>query len=774
VTVRAEVDSSEGHALHTGKPVISTDINAETRFEYAEFIRKAGVKALVNVSIMGAANHPPYGILQVDSRTPRAFNDEDISFLRSYANLLGAAVERLRTSANAKRAETARSESEARYRAIVESATDYAIVTTDLDGRITGWNKGAERILGWDEQEVLGQTGDLIFTSEDRAAGKPEAERQRALEARRAIDERWHIKRNGVLFWGSGQMTLLRDGGLRGYLKILRDHTEQRAAEARLRESEERFRTLAEGIPQLVWRSRSSGERTWGSPQWTAYSGLSEEESLGFGWLEAVHPDDRSATLAAWAEAEAKGSFAAEYRVRNVADGTYRWFQSRATPVRDPAGQIVEWLGTATDIDDQIRAREGLTRGQEELEARVATRTADLAQALDALQAEVRERENAEEALRQSQKMEAVGRLTGGIAHGFNNMLQGVAGSLEIARRRLDQGRTNDVVRYLTTAGQAVDRAASLTRRLLAFARQQRLEPRPIDPDGLIAEMADLIRRTVSPGVRVELNLRDGAWGVLCDPNELESTLLNLCINARDAMPQGGHLTIGTDDTHLSLADFAGSEDGKPGDYVEISVTDSGKGMSPEILSRVFEPFFTTKPIGHGTGLGLSQVYGFVRQSGGLVRLNSTPGRGTSVCLYLPRHERPADAKPASEINQPGIGAGETVLLVDDEKSVREVAGEMLRDLGYRVMEADDGPAAVRVLDHLSQLDLLVTDVGLPAGMNGRQVAEVARARWPSLPVLFITGFAETALPSGVEVIGKPFKLSVLAKRVQAILAQVG
>jgi PAS domain S-box-containing protein len=696
VTVKADEGSSEGHALRTGQPVISTDIDDEQRFKYPKFLKDAGVKALVNVIIIGSQGKPPYGILQVDSCRRREFTEDDTNFLRGYANLIAAAVERFRVGAEAERAHASLRQSESRYRAIVESATEYAIITFGLDGRVTSWNRGASIILGWEEAEVVGQSAAMIFLPEDRAANVPEREMQKALSTGRAADERWHIKQDGSLFWATGQLTPLRNGGLHGFLKILRDQTEQRLTAERLRASEERFRTLAEGIPQLVWRSRSNGERTWGSPQWVAYSGLSLEESVGFGWLDAVHVEDRAVAMEAWAEAEKAGVYRAEYRVRRAPDGVYRWFQASAVPVRDPLGNIVEWLGTATDIDDQVRARQVLARGREELERLVAVRTADLAKALESLRAEAAERGHAEEALRQSQKMEAIGRLTGGIAHDFNNILQGIAGSVEMARRRVGEGRVADAQRFLVATKKAVDRAGGLTHRLLAFARRQRLDPRPIDPDGLVAGMAEMIRRTMGPGIRVELNLRDGAWGVLCDPNELESALLNLCINARDAMPQGGTLVIGTADAHLNAEDIREKE-AQPGDFVVISVADTGEGMPPEVMARVFEPFYTTKPLGQGTGLGLSQVYGFVRQSRGIVQIESVPGDGTTVCLCLPRHDRAAASIEVASLPDPQQArVGETLLLVDDEEDVRRAASEHLRELGYQVIEAEDG---LRALD---------------------------------------------------------------------------
>ncbi|WP_084112996.1 ATP-binding protein [Belnapia moabensis] len=314
--------------------------------------------------------------------------------------------------------------------------------------------------------------------------------------------------------------------------------------------------------------------------------------------LDALHPDDRGAALQAWHEGAPDGVVQLDCRIRHAASSRYAWFQMRGTPVRE-GGHVVEWIGSCTDIDEQIRARDVLARSREELEALVAARTAELMVA--------------EGALRQAQKMEAVGQLIGGIAHDFNNMLQGVAGAVNMARRRVADGRADEAGRYLDAARDAAGRAAGLTRRLLAFARRQRLDPKVLEPDVLAASMADVVRRAVRPGVEPRLEVGGSIGSVLCDPNELESALLNLCINARDAMPGDGRLTIGTEDVRRSAVEAAGYEGVSPGDYTAISVSDTGAGMTPEVLTRVFEPFFITKPLVQGTGLGLSQVYGFVR-----------------------------------------------------------------------------------------------------------------------------------------------------------------
>jgi signal transduction histidine kinase/CheY-like chemotaxis protein len=380
------------------------------------------------------------------------------------------------------------------------------------------------------------------------------------------------------------------------------------------------------------------------------------------------------------------------------------------------------------------------------------------------------------EQLFQAQKMEAVGQLTGGIAHDFNNLLQVFAGSLEMLERRIAQGRADQCVRYIAAMRQASETAKRLTNRLLAFSRRQALQPRRIEPDGLVRDVAEMMQRTLGPAIRLDTKLRDGRWDVICDPQELESALLNLAINARDAMPEGGALTIATADVTLSEAELTGQA--SPGDYVEIAVKDTGIGIPSDVLGRVFEPFFTTKPTGQGTGLGLSQVYGFVRQSGGTVRIESNAGEGTTVRLYLPGHDRVFGAAPGV-IGEEKAGFSteherRTVLVVEDQEDVRLQIVEVLEEMACIVTQAADGTEGLRQIQSGASFDLLISDVGLP-GLNGRQLADAAREKTPNLPVLLLTGYAGQALDSlnlaaGMEVLRKPFALDAFSERVSAFL----
>jgi signal transduction histidine kinase len=393
---------------------------------------------------------------------------------------------------------------------------------------------------------------------------------------------------------------------------------------------------------------------------------------------------------------------------------------------------------------------------------------------------DITDRRLAEDALRQAQKMEAVGQLTGGIAHDFNNLLTGILGSLEIANARIAAGRSHEIARFTSAATTAAQRAAALTQRLLAFARRQPLDPKRVEANALIAGMEDLLRRTLGPSIGLEMVLAGDVRPTLCDANQLESAILNLVINARDAMPDSGRLTIETTNAHLDDA-YARAQAGevKPGYYVAISVTDTGTGMDPDTIARAFEPFFTTKPTGQGTGLGLSMLYGFVKQSDGHVRIYSEVGHGTSFKLYLPQFRGTGDNEiedgAVAETAEATAEAGETVLVVDDEPAVRMLVTETLDELGYTAIEAPDGPSALRILQSSSRIDLLITDVGLP-GLNGRQLADAARVTRPGLRVLFMTGYAHNAaisrgglLDPGMEILTKPFAMSALVDKIRSI-----
>jgi len=479
------------------------------------------------------------------------------------------------------------------------------------------------------------------------------------------------------------------------------------------------------------------------NPAWTVLFGWSEAELIGRSFMDLVHPDDAAATAAAAGDLSV-GSVIPRFENRyRHKDGSYRWLSWTAVPDES----FIHAVGR--DVQAEKEAAQALAR--------------------------------TEEALRQSQKMEAVGQLTGGLAHDFNNLLAGISGSLELMQTRMSQGRLTDIDRYMTAAQGASKRAAALTHRLLAFSRRQTLDPKPTDVNALVNGMEDLIRRTVGPSVHIEVVGAAGLWPALVDPHQLENALLNLCINARDAMPEGGRITIETANKWLD-EHGARDRDLAPGQYLSLCVTDTGTGMTSDVIARAFDPFFTTKPIGQGTGLGLSMIYGFARQSGGQVRIYSEVGQGTMVCLYLPRHlgEAEAEVSLPDLAHAPRAEQGETVLVVDDEPTVRMLVTEVLEDLGYAAIEAADGASGLKVLQSDVRIDMLITDVGLPGGMNGRQMADAGRQHRPDLKVLFITGYAENAalnhghLGPGMQVMTKPFALEALATRIRGIIGGEG
>ncbi|HWU75367.1 MAG TPA: PAS domain-containing protein [Rhodanobacter sp.] len=533
------------------------------------------------------------------------------------------------------------------------------------------------------------------------------------------------------------------------------DISVRKKSEVALRRSEDQFRGLAQAMPNQAWTGRVDGTLDWFNDRVYDYAGLGHDDLKDDRWGGMVHPDDLPQAAAGWAEAVTSGNpYQAEFRLRR-ADGAYRWHIARAMPILGDDGSIERWIGTNTDIEDQKRAAELL-------ESRIAERS--------------RELEKANEELRQSQKMEAVGQLTGGIAHDFNNLLTGVISGLEMMQTRLAQGRHEDADRCAGMAMQSAQRAAALTHRLLAFSRRQPLEPRAVGTNELVRSMRELFDRTLGPAIRLAVQENPGAWATRCDPNQLENTLLNLVINARDAMPEGGVLAIATDNREIAADAVAQGEPGR-GEYVCLSVSDNGIGMAPETMAHVFEPFYTTKPIGQGTGLGLSMVYGFARQSGGFVRINSELGAGTTVSVYLPRfhgvpQERPLSGQPDHPLP---ASPAKTVLVVDDEAPIRKLVTALLQDQGHRCLQAQDGHAGMQIVTSPEHaVDLLITDVGLP-GMNGRELAARARQARPDLKVLFITGYASDAIfdvdpGSGMELLNKPFTLAELAQRVQQLI----
>jgi PAS domain S-box-containing protein len=484
------------------------------------------------------------------------------------------------------------------------------------------------------------------------------------------------------------------------------------------------------------------------SPSWTHTLGHTAEEVVGQPFLDFVHPDDAAASAQALVDAALRRDLT-PFENRLVSKlGEARW---------------LSWNTTMETGGGEAGGEDGLVYAY----GRDITESRAQAEALRAVEA----------ALRQSQKMEAVGQLTGGLAHDFNNLLTGISGSLELLQSRLAQGRHGELDRYASAAQGAARRAASLTHRLLAFSRQQTLDPKATNVNRLVSGMEELIRRTMGPPIKVEVAQAAGLWTTLLDPHQLENALLNLCINARDAMPQGGNLTIET--ANVWLDDRASRErDLPPGQYISLCVTDTGTGMTPEVVSRAIDPFFTTKPLGQGTGLGLSMVYGFVRQSGGQLRIYSELGSGTTMCLYLPRHHGEAETldEAGDAAASPEAAAGETVLVVDDEPTVRMLVTEVLQDLGYIALEAPDAAVGLSILQSPARIDLLVSDVGLPGGMNGRQMADAARLARPDLKVLFITGYAENAvigngqLEPGMHVLTKPFAVDTLASRLKSLL----
>lgn len=632
---------------------------------------------------------------------------------------------------------------------LIDAIGDYAIFLLDTQGNVRSWNTGAERLKGYSRGEIIGRHFSCFYTPEDRAAGAP----KRALEAAkgegRFAVEGWRVRNDGSRFWASVVINPVRNhaGELIGFAKVTRDFTERHEAQIRMLESERRYRRLVEAVVDYaIFQLDLDGRiATWNTGA-QRIKGYSTEEAIGQHFSKFYSEEDRAAGVPAYAlaTAAAEGRFEAEgWRVRK--DGSRFWALVVIDAIRSDDGKPVGFAKVTRDITERYEAQRVLKETQEQLAA--------------------------------SQKMEAIGQLSGGIAHDFNNLLMIVMGNLETAQRHARQlPAASNLPRYLDHAMRGAQRAAALTSRLLAFSRRQPLDPKPVDVNKFITGSVDFLQRALGETIEIQAVGGAGLWMIEADPNHLESVLVNLAINARDAMPNGGKLTIeaanvSADDDYARV-----NPEIYPGQYVAICVSDTGAGMSKDIAARAFEPFFTTKEPGHGTGLGLSQVYGFVKQSGGHVKIYSEPGQGTTIRMYFPRllqrgAEDTGDANPLlSE------GERETLLLVEDDPDVRAYLVEALRDANYQVIAVADAQAALHVLvEESKQVDLLLTDVVMP-GLNGRELGRRAQVLRPGLPILYMTGYSRNAivhhgrLDEGVDFVQKPVGQTHLANRVREIL----
>ncbi len=711
------------------------------------------------------------------------------------------------------------------WKQIVNSALDTAIISIDPQGRVTSWNTGAMRILGWSEAEMLGETLHRIFPPESRQLEREIADA--IAHGRGGGEEGWRLRKGGGQFWATGELTPIREEErIVGFVKILRDRTQQRAAEEAVLEERRTLEILNRAgsalsretdLHRLVQIVTDTGVEITGAQFGAFFYNVKNElgESYMLHTLSGASPE-AFANFPPPRRTELFGpTFNGDGIVRSdditqdprygrnapyegMPDGHLPVRSYLAVPVIARDGEVLGGLffGHAAAGVFTERSERGLTGLA--AEAAVAIDNVYLSQAANAeiaertraqealrelnanLEREVAERtrqlhEN-EAALRQAQKMEAVGQLTGGVAHDFNNILQVIVGNLEIIRRLVpaDAGR---IQRSVEQAANGARQAAALTQRLLAFSRRQPLDPKPIDVNTLVGAMSDLLNRSLGETIAVETVRAAGLWKIEADPNALESAILNLAVNARDAMPDGGRLTIETTNAYIDDVYAISHAEVTPGQYVLISISDTGFGMDAATATKAFEPFFTTKPVGQGTGLGLSQVYGFAKQSGGHVKIYSEVGRGTTVKLYLPRlvgSAEEAQAQPAIPV--PEGSEQETILVVEDDDGVRAYSVGALRELGYRVIEAHNGPSALRLLEDQAQVDLLFTDVVLPGGLTGAQLAAQARALRPGLKVLFTTGYARNAifhhgrLDKGVQLITKPFSFADLAAKVRDVL----
>ncbi|HEY0413498.1 MAG TPA: PAS domain S-box protein [Allosphingosinicella sp.] len=623
---------------------------------------------------------------------------------------------------------------DARFRLLIDAVTDYAIYMLDRDGHVVSWNPGAQRFKGYEQAEILGQHFSRFYTEEDRAIDFPKYALETAAREGRFEAEGWRVRKDGTRFWAHVVIDPIRDpsGELIGYAKITRDLTAKRQAQEALRQSEERFRLLVESVADYaIYMLDPTGIVSSWNLGAQRFKGYAADEIIGQHFSRFYTEEDKAIDFPrhALATAEREGRFEAEgWRVRK--DGTRFWAHVVIDSIRADDGRLLGFAKITRDLTERMESQRAL--------------------------------EQAREAFFQAQKIEAVGQLTGGIAHDFNNLLMAILGSLELVRRRVpDDPR---ILRLIDNAHQAAQRGASLTQRMLAFARRQELSLAPVDVPELVRGMADLLQRSLGPTIAIETRFPLALAPIMADDNQLELAILNLAMNARDAMPEGGPIVISAQEEMIESGHASGLE---PGHYVCLCVADQGEGMNEEVRARATEPFFTTKGVGKGTGLGLSMVHGLAEQSGGRLAIVSEAGVGTTIQLWLPVAQVNREAARTFQPHPHEAAAPRTgslhVLAVDDDALVLLNTAAMLEDLGHIVYPAGSGAEALQILA-TNPVDLLITDFAMPR-MNGVELAEAARVEQPDLPVLIATGYAELAAGAHVDLprLAKPFTQSDLA-----------
>lgn len=618
---------------------------------------------------------------------------------------------------------------------LVHSVTDYAIYMLDPTGHVISWNHGAEKIKGYRSEEIIGRHFSSFYTPEDQAAGIPQLALTTALRVGRYESEGWRVRKDGTRFWADTVIEPAWDNGqLVGFAKVTRDATARRNAELALFESERRFRGIVNTALDAFAQIDQAGRITEWNPQAHELFGWPREQAIGKPLASLCFPPDDASTMN-WVE---------------KAWQTKRIKQTHQFKAMTRAGR----------------------RFQAELNASVLTLSSG--PLMNIFMRDLTEKLQMETQLRQSLKMEALGQLTGGIAHDFNNILQAIGSSLEVVELLGRKGQFEQADRHIQNALSSVRRAAGLTHRLLAFARRQTLDPQTVNVNALIRGMSELLRHSIGEHIALDLAVPDDLSPVHCDANQLENAILNLAINARDAMPRGGRLRIEAADIHGDDLPARNVPDPE-GHYVKITVTDSGTGMPADVKERAFDPFYTTKPAGQGTGLGLSMVYGFTHQSGGYCAIESEQGEGTRVTLLLPRYTGPAQASVQQNANleRPAVH-GERVLLVEDQAAIRNAIYEILTKLGYRVTQASDGLEGVSIIMASAPFDLIISDIGLP-GINGRSLAETVRGQHPHVPVLLMTGYdanmnATSHLADGMALLSKPFSMNALNEQARKLI----